>query len=108
MKKYSKTPNLLIDGYVPYSPCRACYIEDILKIVLRDSRTYVHTATFKMENQQGPAVEHRELCSVLCGSLDGRDVWRRKDTCVCMAESLRCPPETITALFVNWLYPNTK
>ena len=70
MKKYSKTPNLLIDGYVPYSPCRACYIEDILKIVLRDSRTYVHTATFKMENQQGPTVEHRELCSVLCGSLD--------------------------------------
>ena len=41
MKKYSKTPNLLIGGYVPYSPCRACYIEDILKIVLRKSRKYV-------------------------------------------------------------------
>ena len=26
---------------------------------------------FKMDNQQGPAVEHRELCSMLCGSLDG-------------------------------------
>ena len=61
-----------------------------------------------MEKQQGPAGEHREPCSVLCGSLGGRGVWGRKDTCVRVAESLRCPPETITALFVNWLYPNTK
>ena len=35
----------------------------------------VHTAMFRMENQQGPTVEHRELCSVLCGGLDGRGVW---------------------------------
>ena len=27
------------------------------------------------------------------------------DTCICMAESLQCSPETITT---NWLYPNTK
>ena len=32
-----------------------------------------------MDNQQGPTVEHRELCSVLCGSLDGRGVWGRMD-----------------------------
>ena len=51
---------------------------------------------------------HRELCSVLCGSLDGRGVWRRMDTYVCMIESLPCSPETITTLFVNWLDPNTK
>ena len=25
---------------------------------------------------------HRELCSVLCGSLDGRGVWRKVDTCM--------------------------
>ena len=35
---------------------------------------HVHTAIFKMENQQGPTVEHRELCSMLCGSQDGRGV----------------------------------
>ena len=35
--------------------------------------------------------------------LDGRGVWGRMDTCVCMAESFCCLPETIT-LFVNWLY----
>ena len=31
---------------------------------------HVHTAVFKMDNQQGPTAQHRELCSVLCGSLD--------------------------------------
>ena len=29
-----------------------------------------------------------ELCSVLCGSLDGRGVWGRMVTCLCMAELL--------------------
>ena len=30
---------------------------------------------FEMDHQQGPTVQHRELCSMLCGSLDGRGVW---------------------------------
>ena len=42
-----------------------------------------------------------ELCSILCGSLDWRGVWRRMDTYICTAESLHCWPETITKLFVN-------
>ena len=29
---------------------------------------------FKMDKQQGPTVQQRELCSMLCGSLDGRGV----------------------------------
>ena len=29
-----------------------------------------------MENQQGPTIWHRELCSMLWGSLDGRGVWK--------------------------------
>ena len=57
---------------------------------------------------QGPTVQHRELCSIICGSLDGRGVWARMDTCVCMVEHFCCPPETITTLFVNQLYPNIK
>ena len=28
--------------------------------------------------------------------------------CICMAESLHCTPKTVTTLFFNWLYPNTK
>ena len=59
---------------------------------------HIHTAVFKMDNQQGPTVQHTELCSVLCSSLDGRGVWGRMDTCMCMAESLCCPPDTITTL----------
>ena len=38
-----------------------------------------HTAVFKMDNQQRPTVEHMELCSMLCGSLDGRGVWGRME-----------------------------
>ena len=39
-----------------------------------------------------------EFCSMLHGSLDGRGVWGRRDTCMCMAESLGCSLETITTL----------
>ena len=42
---------------------------------------------FKMDNQQGPTAEHREPCLLSCGSLGGRGVWGRMDTCVCVAES---------------------
>ena len=57
---------------------------------------HVHNAIFKMDNQQGPTEQHREVCSMLCGSLDGKGVWGRMDTCTCMAEFLHCSPETIT------------
>ena len=39
-----------------------------------------------------------ELCSVLCASLDGREVWGRMDMCIRMTESLHCSPETTTLL----------
>ena len=38
--------------------------------------------------------------SMLCASLDGKGVWGRMDTCVCMAESLQC--EIITTLSVGY------
>ena len=37
-----------------------------------------------------------------CGSLDGRGVWGRMDTCICRAESLHCSPETITTLLIGY------
>ena len=46
--------------------------------------------------------QHRELCSVPCGSLGGRGVWERMDTYVCMAESFHCPLETVTTLFIGY------
>ena len=39
---------------------------------------------------------------MLCGRLDGRGVWGSMDTCICMAESLCCPPETIITLLIGY------
>ena len=39
---------------------------------------------------------------MLSGSLDGRRVWGRMDTCVCMVESLHCSPEAITILLMGY------
>ena len=62
---------------------------------------HVHTAIFKMDSQQGPTVQHRELGSILHGSLHGRGVLGRMDTCIGMAESLSYPLETITILLMQ-------
>ena len=45
---------------------------------------------------------------MLCGNLDGKEIWGRMDTCIFMAGSLYCSPETVTTLFVNLLYLNIK
>ena len=39
---------------------------------------------------------------MLCGSLDGRGVWGRMNTCICMAESLICSTETITTMRISY------
>ena len=39
---------------------------------------------------------------MLCGSLDGRGIWGIVDTCVCVAESLCCPLETIMTLLIGY------
>ena len=62
----------------------------------------VSSYKFKMDNQQGPSIWHMELCLMLCGSLDGRGVWGRMDTRVCMTRALCCLPETIRALLVGY------
>ena len=46
--------------------------------------------------------------SLLYGSLDGRGVWGRMDTCVCMAESLHCPPAIITTLLTVYTQTQNK
>ena len=56
-----------------------------------------------MDSQQNPTVCHRELCSKLCGNMDGKGVWERIDTCKCMAESLCCPPETIITWLISYI-----
>ena len=43
-----------------------------------------------------------ELCSMLCGSLDGRRIWGRMDTCIRMVKPLFCSSETITTLLIGY------
>ena len=43
-----------------------------------------------MGKQQGPTVYHKKLCSILCNNLNGKRIWKRTDTCICIAESLCC------------------
>ena len=62
----------------------------------------VHCAIFKMDNQQGFTVQQMEFGSTLCGSLDGREVQGRMDTCICMAKSLNYSPESITKLLTRY------
>ena len=79
---------------------------------------HVLPAVFKMDSQQGPTLQHMELCSVLCGSLEGEEFGGRMNAyvcvcvcvcvCVSMAESLCCSPGIVTTLFVNQLCPRTK
>ena len=62
-------------------------------------------AKFKMDKQQGLLYSTllNKLSSMSCGSLDGKGVWGRMDTCIGMAESFCCPPETISTLLVCYI-----
>ena len=59
---------------------RLGYLKNKLKSIVggRDSQEIgdrcVHTAILKIDNQQGPTVQDRELHPMLCGSLDGEGV----------------------------------
>ena len=60
---------------------------------------HVHTAIFKMGNQQRPSIAYGTLLNI-SGSQDERGVWERMDTYICITESFCFPPEIITRLVV--------
>ena len=43
----------------------------------------VHSATFKIDHQQAPTVQHRELGSMFCNNLNGKGIFKRINTCIC-------------------------
>ena len=55
-----------------------------------------------MDGQQGPTVQHKELCSTLRGSLGRWGVWGRRGTCICVAQSLCCVPGTVETLAIGY------
>ena len=58
------------------------------------------SSIFKIDNQQRPTVQHRELWSIFCNSVNGKRIWKRIDTCICITESLCWIPESNTTLLV--------
>ena len=48
-------------------------------------------------------ITNMDLCTAHgCGSLNGRGVSGRMETCICMTESLHCSSETLTALLIDY------
>ena len=45
---------------------------------------------------------YNEVCSMLCGSLDGRGVWGKIDTWMCMAGSLYYSQDAIITLLIGY------
>ena len=65
---------------------------------------YVHTAIFKMDNRQGPTVQHPELYSVLYDCLEGRAVLRGMDTRIMYGQFPSLSTETITTFLINYQF----
>ena len=59
--------------------------------------SHLHTAIFKMDNQQRPVVQHVSLLSLPAWV----GLWGRMNTCICMAESLHCSPKVTTTLLIG-------
>ena len=59
--------------------------------------TVPHDAVFRMDDSKDLLYSTGDSAQ----SLNGRGVWRRMGMCMCLAESLCCPPATITALLTS-------
>ena len=68
----------------------------------KESNMETYITICKIDSQWEFTVCLRELCSMLFGSLDGRGVWERMDTCIFIDESPQCSPETITTLLIDY------
>ena len=55
-------------------------------------------AMYKIDYEQVPSEEHRELYSVLCDDLNGREIQNRGDIRMWKADSFCCTVETNIAL----------
>ena len=63
---------------------------------------HVYTAIFKMDNQQGPTIQHWELYSILFMNQPGQEgSLGEKGHMDIYGESHCCPPETITTLLIG-------
>ena len=54
------------------------------------------------KNNNYSTLKNRELCSIFCSKVNGKRIWKRINTCVCITESLCCTPETNITLLINY------
>ena len=59
---------------------------------------HIYATIHKIENQQRPTVEPRELYSTFCDNLYGKRICKKMDMCMCITVSFCCTPETNTTL----------
>ena len=59
---------------------------------------HVPATIFKIDNQQGSAVQNKESSSIFSNNLTGKRIWKRMNICIYIMESLCCIPETNTTL----------
>ena len=63
----------------------------------------IHTIKYKIDNQQGPNAEHRELYSIFSDSLYEKGILKRMNICIFITESLCHTLETNTTLQINYI-----
>ena len=59
---------------------------------------FIHTTKFKIGNQEGPTVYHREHYSVFYKNLNEKRIWKIIGICVYITESFCYTSETNTTL----------
>ena len=57
-----------------------------------------HTIIFKIDDQLGPTVQHKEFCSVFCNNLNGKRIWKKKYMYSPITELFCYTPKTNTLL----------
>ena len=60
---------------------------------------------YHLSHKRSPSTHspHSTWNSVLCACLDGRVVWERIDTFICLSESHHCSPETTIILLTGYI-----
>ena len=61
----------------------------------------IPTIEFKTDNQQGPTMQHRELCSIFCKNQNGTIIWKGIDTYICITKPFCCILYSNTKLFIS-------
>ena len=66
--------------------------------VAKSDTTERRTLTNETDNRREPTVSLREFYSVLCGDLNGKEIQKRGDMCMRIADPLCCTVEANTTL----------